>query len=123
MAYNIICNSTFTVQTSVGNIPLSVAISVPLTGSNVVWKTQDLNTAGWSSLDTSSLSDIRYVAATNLGSGSVQISTNSAGTNVIGILQKNDSTIIPWSGSVAAASFYAKAFTSASTLAYVLTES
>ena len=123
MAYNIICNGTFTVQTITGNIPLGVNISVGLTGSNWVAKATDIGTSSWVGLDTSSLADLRYFAADNIGSGNIQIATDSAGTKIISILQPNDNCIIPWSGSVSTSTLFAKAFITGSTLAYMALES
>jgi hypothetical protein len=105
---------------SISKFTTNLALSLPMSGSNLTATNQNLTTASWQGLDTSSLSDLRYFSADNTGSGSIQIATDNSGSNVIAKLAPNDTCLIPWSGST---QLYAKAFTTASVLYYVVTES
>ena len=116
MANNISCYGQFT--GTIGNptnIPL--AFNFNLTGSTDQRKTQPIALGSEQSLDTASFSNIRYVVSDNIGNGSISISTNVAGTQVIGTLQPNDILMTPWTGSI---QLYAQAYVSASVLQYYL---
>lgn len=108
------CNGIITV--TIGNsINLPLAVNVAITGSTDVRKTQAIALGSWQALDTSSLSNIRYLWADNISTGSINVATDGAGSNVISRLSPNDNLLIPWSGSL---TLYAQAYISASALQY-----
>lgn len=118
---SIIITGTFTTAiSSISRWANDLSLTIPMTGSNVTQTVQNITTASWQGLDTASLSDLRYFYADNVGSGSIKISSDISGSNLMAIMQPNDTCMIPWSGSV---SLYAKAFNSASVLQYNVSES
>lgn len=127
MANSIVNNGTVTVTTSTLRLITDTAFSITLSGSNTVGTVDNITTQSYQALNTSSLSDIRYIIASNEDlTGSISIATDSAGTNQISYLAPGDSAVIPWSGSAASTTLYAKAFKTAgssSLLQYVICES
>lgn len=124
MANQIISTGTVQVNSSTLRLITDMSFSQTISGSNAVGKTENITTASYQGLDTASLSDIRWFAASNEDStGSISIASDSSGTNQIAYLSPGDSFLMPWSGS---RSLYAKAFNttlSSSLLQYVITES
>lgn len=119
-------NGTFSVQTAEGTTPLGLSTQVTTTGSNMVQIFTNVAMSSWQPLVTSSLSDLRYAAFVNYGDpaeGTIKVSTDSSGTNVISILAPGDSSVVSWSGSIAASPLYCQAFNNSGSLAYQLTES
>jgi|ERR1051326_1976138 hypothetical protein len=124
MANTIVNNGTVTLNTATLRLVSDISFSQTLTGSNAVGHTDNITTSSYQGLITSSLSDIRWVVASNEDdTGSIAIATDSAGTNRLGYLAPGDSLVVPWSGSTG---LYAKAFNtpaSSSLLQYVICES
>jgi hypothetical protein len=127
MANSIVNNGTVTVTTSTLRLITDTAFNITLSGSNAVGTVDNITTQSYQALNTSSLSDVRYIIASNEDlTGSISIATDSAGTNQISYLAPGDSAVIPWSGSAGSTTLYAKAFkttASSSLLQYVICES
>jgi hypothetical protein len=103
----------------------TITYTINMTGSNVTATVTDVALGSWQALNTSSLSDIRIFVASNVPpvdgqSGSIQIASAASGTPVVTILGSGDSVVLPWSGSLG---LWARAYTSASALQYIVAES
>lgn len=123
MANTIRSSGTVTITTNSATIRPSIAFDLTMSGSNVVYEAKNVDTSGYQALSTSSLSDIRVGTFTNTTSGSVVlIARDSGGTNIISVLEYDESAFIPMSGSIGAMTLYAKALNSASVLEYALAE-
>ncbi len=89
-----------------------LTVNYTMTGSNA---TSDIITLpgsnAWVGLLTSSLSSIKYLAGSNIGTGSCQLARDAAGTKLIGTFLPGDAVLIPDSGSLAgisAQTFFAR---------------
>lgn len=83
--------------------------SVTATGSQFTDKQQIIPSGSATALITSSLSNVGIAMFKNMGTGSVEIATDSAFTKRVCVMVVSGSpAIIPWSGSIANASFYAR---------------
>ena len=92
------------------------------TGSNQVGDVIDVSTSSWSNINTQSLSDVRWAAFTNEGSGSIAVRISGSTTDLTYLGRKSDTSIISMqSGSLP--KLIAIAYTSASYLNYKLQES
>lgn len=124
-------NNTFTINGSatlvldatraVGNM----AKTVTLVGSNAGFKSANITASGWTGLDTSSLSDLRYSWFYNNDlTASIVIASGSNGEHVVTMLYPGDTAVMPWSASLP--QLYAKAFgvtTNQVVVQYILVES
>lgn len=124
MSNKITSTGTITINTSTLRLINDTSFTLTLSGSNAVGAVDNITTQSYQALSTSSLSDVRYLIASNEDlTGSISIATDNAGTNQIGYLAPGDSLVTPWSGSM---TLYAKAFkttASSSLLQYSIVES
>lgn len=119
MANTIQSNGSITFAASEMQVIGNTSNLYTMTGSNISANIQNIAVGSWQGLDTGSLSDIRFAYISNDGSGSVNISTDSGGSNVIAILQPLDWAYIPWSGS---SGLYARAYTNPAVLTTIIAE-
>jgi|ERR1017187_3360462 hypothetical protein len=121
MATNVIAlNGNFQYQSTGGNSNVPLSVNVPQSGSSGTWTTDNFVSGAWQPLNTSSLSDIRYLVADNVGSGSIKLATDAAGTKQVAWLYPGDNVVIPWSGSTG---LYGQAQTVNGMLTYLVVES
>lgn len=122
MSNTIYLNGNFQTSMVGGSSNIPISVNVVMTGSNATSDMKNIALTA-TALNTSSLSDLRYFAANNVGTASIQIATDAAMTNIISTLQPNDSVIIPWSASIASIPLYAKSLVYTSVLSYIVVES
>jgi len=121
MAGYITINGTSTVNINNGNPSVPLGVNYQMTGSNATWTVSNLTANTWQSLDTGSLSNLRYAAFDNIGTASVYIATGSAGGNLLAKLLPNDNLVLPWDG-LTNPTLYAYASGSMSILMYFVAE-
>jgi len=129
MADTIASSGTYTVSINgstskyVGDLSLT---TLTKTGSNATADVKNITSASaWTPLNTSSLSDMRYMYFSNESTSSIIVASDSAGTKILTVLQPGDSSLIASSGSIATQTLYANvpASTSSSVLYYIVSES
>ncbi len=122
MANTIVSSGTVRLSLNSTTVTSDVGFNITMTGSN--YQSEAINVTGsvWTALNTSSLSDMRWLVASNEGSGSIQISKDSSGTVILATLESQDSCIIPCTGSIASNSLFAKSIVTSSVLQYFVVE-
>jgi hypothetical protein len=81
----------------------STQLTYTMTGTNMQASVINVNTGSWTSMNTSSLANIKYMYAENVSSSSLAqlyVSTTQTLAGVITTLNLNDFAFIPLSGSV-----------------------
>lgn len=118
-------SSTGRASINVNGLPVQADFTLAtltLTGSNITATSQNINTGSWQSMDTSSLSDVKFAYFQNPTTGStVKVAADSSGTNVITTLTGDEDSWawIPWSGTY---SFYARAYSGSAVLNTIFVE-
>lgn len=122
MANTIVSTGTVRATFSSMTVTTDIGFTTVLTGSNMIADTKNIGISSWEALNTSSLTDLKWIIASNEGTGSIQLARDAAGTNIIAIMEPYDAVVIPWSGSIQSSTLYAKATPSQSILQYVVSE-
>jgi len=93
-------------------------------GSNAVADVKNITSGSWQPLNTSSLSDVRYMYFSNEGTSSIIVANSADGQKVLTTLQPNDHSQIAWYANMSGSQLYANVSdpTSGSVLYYILTE-
>ena len=126
MANTLTFNGTFTPTFGSLRPVASIATSITLSGSNFIANTLNVTSSAYTPLATSSLSDLRYAFfANNDATASIIVAFDTSGTKTLTVIPPDESAVIPYSSSIAAASLYAKAVgsTGSVVLDYILLES
>ncbi len=125
MANTIKSSGTFSVQlgSTANSYNGDLTLNISGTGSNAVSEVKDIPSGSFTALNTSSLSDIKYMYFSNENTGSIQVAIDTAFTKVLTTLEPNDDAKIAWSGSIASSTLYARGTNmSGSQLYYILVE-
>jgi hypothetical protein len=102
-----------------GDDNISMAFSYTSVGDKGLCTRQQIGTT-WTSLDTGSCANIRVIIGRNTSTtSSLQIATDSNGTNIVTTAQMGDPIFLPWSGSQL---FWGKCSPSASTIPIIFQE-
>lgn len=108
---------TQTLEGGSNNITLTMDITT--TGSNGISSAINVGTS-WGTVDTGSCSDIRMIVVSNPSTSSIQLATDSSGTNKVCTVWPDDVAIVPWSGSNA---FWAKSLQDPAVVQFLFQES
>lgn len=102
-----------------GSNNITLTMDVTTTGSNGLSSAINVGTS-WSTVDTGSCADIRFIVASNQSTSSVQVASDAAGSKIVTTLWPEDVAVIPWSGSNA---FWAKSLKDPAVVQFMFQES
>ncbi len=81
-------------------LTVDTSFNIDLTGSNAVGLVENIGSQSYQALYTQSLSDIRWIAASNEDlTSSIILAASASGEKRLAYLYPADSVVIPWSGS------------------------
>ena len=101
-----------------GTNSVTLTMDIVTTGSNGLSTAVNVGTS-WGTVDTGSCADIRMIVVKNPSTSSVQVATDSSGTNIICTAWPSDVAIIPFSGSKA---FWAKSLNTPAVVQFMFQE-